>query len=89
MIVEIAARRAPISKKAYIVVDWAVPSTYIRGMYDEHGQFVWIDPDYCSDPLCIREAGHDGTHRDGRGTSWMPMTDEEYEEMEAWRNERL
>lgn len=37
----------------------------------------------CSDPTCIRRPGHEMPHRDGKGVSWVPEGDEEYDPEET------
>lgn len=34
----------------------------------------------CADNRCNRKPGHEGSHRDGRGTSWWPIDADEDDE---------
>lgn len=74
MLVNVRAREA--HGVPYIHVDWSHRDLRWAG-----GGIVWKDPFFCSERDCIRQAGHMEMHNNGRGMSWVPLTDEEWEEL--------
>lgn len=37
----------------------------------------------CFDPDCVKTPGHQAPHNDGKGRSWWPMTDDEYDALDV------